>query len=126
MGNDRDRSISKGAGRPSEKRVNPFGPAAARTGLPSLGDCSGLVLALDSALAAGDAIILGTTRDGGAVCVTVLVGDDRYKFYAVTESELTHCMEALITYYKADPWQLPVRVEASGGGPSPQVVSKHS
>lgn len=37
---------------------------------------------------AGDALTLAKTRDGGAVALTVLDGDDRLKYYATGEAEI--------------------------------------
>lgn len=37
---------------------------------------------------AGDALTLAKTRDGGAVALTVMDGDDRLKYYATGEAEV--------------------------------------
>ena len=44
----------------------------------------------------GSAILLGTTRDGGAFCITVCAGDERIKFYARDGNELAGQIRNLI------------------------------
>lgn len=44
----------------------------------------------------GAAILLGTTRDGGALVVTVCAGDERIKFYASTPEEVASMLANLI------------------------------
>lgn len=44
----------------------------------------------------GDAILLGTTRDGGAFAITVCSGDERIKFYARSSDELAKIITDLI------------------------------
>jgi len=40
----------------------------------------------------GDALMFGLTRDGGAVVLTVLSGDDRTKAYATGEEEIANLL----------------------------------
>ncbi len=49
---------------------------------------AGAVLdALDAVQSAGDALLLGATRDGGALVITVCSGDQRHKFYPTSTEE---------------------------------------
>jgi hypothetical protein len=47
--------------------------------------------ALDACQSAGDALLLGATRDGGALVITVCSGDERFKYYptSILEAETT-------------------------------------
>lgn len=60
------------------------------TEAPRWGDVDGgrLCDALDALQSAGDAALLGTTRDGGTLVLTVCSGDERVKFYARTATEM--------------------------------------
>lgn len=44
----------------------------------------------------GSALLLGTTRDGGALVVTVCAGDERIKFYASTAEEVASMIQNVI------------------------------
>ena len=44
----------------------------------------------------GDAILLGTTRDGGALVLTVCSGDQRVKFYSSTELEAAAMLQKVL------------------------------
>lgn len=45
----------------------------------------------------GSAVLLGTTRDGGALVVTVCAGDERAKFYASSLEEVASMMQNIIS-----------------------------
>ena len=47
----------------------------------------------------GNAVILGTTRDGGALSVTVLLGDERYKHYIAPKDDLNMTLKEIGEYY---------------------------
>lgn len=51
--------------------------------------------AIDRILANGDAVMFGTTSDGGAVCVQIWNADLRRKLYAARQEELEQLMTAL-------------------------------
>lgn len=44
----------------------------------------------------GAAILLGTTRDGGALVITVCDGDQRIKFYASSSEEVSSMMSRVL------------------------------
>lgn len=48
----------------------------------------GLIACLDAIQSAGDALLLGTSRDGNVLIATVCSGDERTKFYAKSASEM--------------------------------------
>lgn len=58
--------------------------------------------AIDSIIRTGDAVILGRTRDGGAVCLTILSGEEREKLYASDEAELVALVDAIAGAYELD------------------------
>ncbi len=89
-----------GKGGTFDTRTNPFTSKVLRKGgAPDIAAAAGLGAALDALLKAGCAIILGQTRDGGALVVTVLDGDDRHRTYCSSEEELDEAIIALTTMY---------------------------
>ncbi len=44
----------------------------------------------------GDAILLGSTRDGGSLVLTICSGDERIKFYMRTSEEIDSQLRELI------------------------------
>lgn len=90
-------SISKkqnGKGGNIDVRKNPFGARPARQA-PYFGDQPDVGNVLDVILSAGCGVILGRTRDGGAVCITVLDGDTRHRTYCANDEELDDALVAL-------------------------------
>jgi len=76
-------------------RPNPFAGTANGAPKVSLGDVSRLGLVLDTVLAEGAAVMVGRTRDGGAVVLTVLDGDNRHRTYCSSTAELEAALESL-------------------------------
>lgn len=58
-------------------------------------DADALWRAVTAATDAGDAVMFGKTRDGGAVVLTVLSGDDRIRSYAHDASEIAELLKGL-------------------------------
>jgi hypothetical protein len=58
-------------------------------------DSSVLLTAIASVLLAGDAILFGTTRDGGAVAMQLFSGDTTDKVYAASRPELEDALRAI-------------------------------
>jgi hypothetical protein len=54
---------------------------------------------LDRVTRSGDALVIGRTRDGGAISITVISGDDREKLYASTDDELAAVITELCEAY---------------------------
>ena len=44
----------------------------------------------------GDAILFGTTQDGGALVITICSGSERIKFYGSTEAEISTMMQRVL------------------------------
>jgi len=90
----------KGKGGNFDTRRNPFDrQIRAVAGAPELANCTRLGLALDLVMRAGCATIIGTTRDGGAVVLTILDGDDRHRTYCANEKELDDAISAIEELY---------------------------
>jgi hypothetical protein len=93
---------STGKGGNFTTRPNPFGGTASAGRAPELTSTITLGAVIDEVLQAGCAIMLGHTRDGGALVCTVLDGEERHRSYASTEQELDAMMLALHKYYAKD------------------------
>lgn len=92
---------TRGKGGNFAKTKNPFqniNPAQAAR--PALDDCGDLPKVAERVIAAGCAIMLGATRDGGAVVITIFDGDTRHKTYCSDDLELDRAMAALIDVYE--------------------------
>jgi hypothetical protein len=64
-----------------------------------LSEVQGVLGALQAALDNGDAIILGSTSDGGAYSITILQGDQRHRTYVHDAAELHDAMQAILQMY---------------------------
>lgn len=89
-----------GKGANFDTRANPFThktPStvvrADYTEVPNIGK------ALQVLCVAGCAIILGATRDGGAMVLTILDGDTRHRTYCSTSEEIQDAFDAIIDMY---------------------------
>jgi hypothetical protein len=51
----------------------------------------------------GDAVVLGRTRDGGAVVLTILSGDEKHKFYSTNNGELADNLNLIRREYGITP-----------------------
>jgi len=80
-------------------RKNPFTQTATPRNRPSLADNSSIGLALDAVLGAECAIIIGSTRDGGALVLTILDGDERHRTYCSNEGELDEAVSVMLRLY---------------------------
>lgn len=93
---------ASGKGGNFASRPNPFGSGKATGPAPELRGTATLALVLDEVLRAGCAVMLGHTRDGGALVCTVLDGELRHRSYASSEQELDAMMLALHNAYQSD------------------------
>jgi len=93
---DRPSRPGNGAG-----RVH-FGPSEGKRDPGQLEEIERLGVILDNVIAAGDAIMVSTTSDGGAIVITVLSGDSREKAYASGQMELAGVFEQIEEAYKPD------------------------
>ena len=94
---------SKGKGGNLSTTNNPFynGPKKIGTA-PSFVEVPDISKALDVLTKAGCAIMVGHTRDGGAVVLTILDGDKRHRTYCTTEMELQEAITAIFDMYDGD------------------------
>lgn len=92
----------KGKGGLWDTRPNPFGQGKAQHIAPELAAVSGLGQAFDRVLHTGCAIMVGHTRDGGAVVLTILDGEQRHRTYCANETELDAAIEAMTFVYSDD------------------------
>lgn len=87
-----------GKGGAFETRKNPF--QQKRVGGFPLADTKTMLGgALAAVLRAECAVIFGTTRDGGALCITILDGEDRHRTYCGNDEELQDALRAMIENY---------------------------
>lgn len=101
MGSDTNRSTrGKKIGGVSERqpRVR-FGASNGNHHIAELGKVSRAAEIMDFVIQAGDAIVVSTTSDGGAVVVTVLAGDSREKAYAAGQLELDGVFDQIEAAY---------------------------
>jgi len=93
-------SRSRKAGDPAERgsRVH-FGASGGAHRTPEIGKVERAAEIMDFVIAAGDAIVVSTTSDGGAVVVTVLAGDAREKAYAAGQMELNGIFDQIEEAY---------------------------
>lgn len=91
-----------GKGGDFDTRPNPFkgsGPNP-RTSA-DFTEISDLGKALQVCVEAGCAIMLGRTRDGGAVVLTILDQDERHRTYCSNNVELQNAFDAIVNMYEA-------------------------
>jgi len=62
-----------------------------------------LHLVIASVVDNGDALVFGRTRDGGAVVLTILSGDDKHKFYSTNNAELADNLNMIRREYGISP-----------------------
>lgn len=90
----------RGKGENWDTRPNPFASTKGIGHAPSLGDIPNLGLAFDKVLEQGCAILVGWTRDNGALVLTVLDGDQRHRTYCSNQDELDAAIQALSFVYE--------------------------
>jgi len=81
-------------------RKNPFTVRKATSSRPNLDAVGHLGTALDAILNQGCAIIIGVTRDNGALVLTILDNDERHRTYCSNEDELEEAINEIIQLYK--------------------------
>jgi len=88
-----------GKGGDFNTRKNPFTDKKSAGSRPDFDNVASLGTALDAVLDAECAIIIGQTRDGGCVVLTILDGDDRHRTYCSNEDELDEAVGEIIALY---------------------------
>lgn len=91
-----------GKGGNFQTRANPFGERVSKGSAPELASIAMATQAVDITLKAGCAVMFGHTRDGGAICITILDGDDRHRTYCSSEEELDQALTRMSEMYASD------------------------
>lgn len=101
MGADRASQSGSKPGKAARRAVSGsgFGGQKVAPGRISFRECDKLGRVLDSITAAGDALIVARTSDGGAVVLTLLTDNGRDKAYAGTQAELDSRIDWLYGEY---------------------------
>jgi hypothetical protein len=89
----------RGKGGSFQTKPNPFTNGGEVLPAPALNGKASLGVAIDNVVHAGCAIMIGQTRDGGALVFTVLDGDDRHRTYCSNDGELDRALLALHKMY---------------------------
>jgi hypothetical protein len=91
-----------GKGGNIDTRPNPFRNVVRHSQTrPDLASASDLGPVIDKIISAGCGVILASTRDGGAIVLTVLDGDTRHRTYCASDTELEEALDSLNDYYTA-------------------------
>lgn len=85
-----------------DTRKNPFLAQGASHIAPSFTDVSDIARLLDSVCRSGCAVMVGHTRDGGAVVLTILDGDNRHRTYCSNDHELQAAIDSALAAYSED------------------------
>jgi hypothetical protein len=98
MGTDRQRAVRNGRGRGGSFQTiaNPFETHTDVTTRARIARSAKAPAAIDAALDSGLAIIVGRTKDGGAVSLTLLAGEERHRTYCATQEELDEAFAAIL------------------------------
>lgn len=96
----KDSKSEKGKGGNFDTKRNPF-QAGMRMlgGYPELTSTPEITRAIDAALKAGCAVMIGTTRDQGATVITILDGDDRHKTFCSNDEQLQAASDSMREMY---------------------------
>lgn len=92
-------TATKGKGGNYDSRPNPFNSKKNGSIAPELAEVPLLASVLDKVLKSGCACMLGHTRDGGAVVLTILDGDNRHRTYCANTAELEDAFSVLNDMY---------------------------
>jgi hypothetical protein len=91
---------SKGKGGNFASQANPFFGGPQRKGTaPDLTEVPELSKAVQVLLKAGCAILIGQTRDGGAVVLTILDGEQRHRTYCASDVDVREALTAIHNMY---------------------------
>lgn len=89
-----------GKGGNFDTRKNPFTQAGNNSPGPALAGVPGLGSVLDLVLQGGAALMVGMTRDHGAVVITIFDGEDRHRTYCSNERELENAFASILAAYE--------------------------
>lgn len=92
---------STGKGGDFDTRPNPFSNKNGRPkSAANLTEVGTFAKAVQLLIDAGCALIVGKTRDGGAVVLTILDGEERHRTYCSNDAELEDAVNAMIDMYE--------------------------
>jgi hypothetical protein len=94
--------VETGKGESWDTRKNPFASGSVAHIAPSFTDVTDLGRFMDSVCRAGCALMVGHTRDGGAVVFTVLDGELRHRTYCASDHELQGAIDSAYAAYSED------------------------
>lgn len=81
-----------------QSKPNPFSQGPTHKA-PELAEEAHIGRVFDKVLQSGCAVMLGLTRDGGALCLTILDGTERHRTYCSNDVELSNALAALSDMY---------------------------
>ena len=91
----------KGKGGNFKAERNPFREERTQKGTaPELRESPDMLEAMDAVFKAGNAMLIGHTRDGGSLVITLLAGTMRFRTYCSTSEELDDAAARMIQTYK--------------------------
>lgn len=96
------KKVENGKGGNWDTRGNPFAQNGANHIAPSFTDTTDLARLLDGVCRSGCALMVGHTRDGGAVVFTILDGEYRHRTYCSNDHELQGAIDSAIAAYTED------------------------
>jgi len=91
-----------GKGGDFQTRRNPFTEKAGTGNRPAFADNTDIGMALDAILRSECAVIIGCTRDGGALVLTILDGEERHRTYCSNDGELSAALHMILVLYNQD------------------------
>lgn len=91
--------IGSGKGGDFNTRKNPFEQKGKIGSCPGIADHTKFGLACDAILQCECALIVGRTRDGGALVLTILDGEDRHRTYCSNDDELDAALTSIFQLY---------------------------
>lgn len=97
-----NRKPETGKGELWKTGANPFANNQERHIAPSFTDATDIGKLLDCVCRAGCALMVGHTRDGGAVVFTILDGDMRHRTYCANDHELQGAIDSALAAYADD------------------------
>jgi len=99
---DKGKKPENGKGGNWDSRHNPFVNGSTGHIAPSFTDINDVARLLDCVCRNGCALMVGHTRDGGAVVLTILDGDNRHRTYAANDGELQAAIDSALAAYSID------------------------
>ena len=93
---------STGKGADFDTKRNPFATGGLPTTRPVLASVPSLGAVIDVVLSGGAAVMLGSTRDGGAVVITIFDGEQRHRTYCSSDHELENAFASIFAAYEVE------------------------